>query len=241
MIETSGAKMMYLIKRKPTTSREELVAHWFANHMPGVIQSQKNAADGGRMHATRYLATLFQPRRQGDHPWDGVAQLWFPRPLPKPASGFGGKPRDTFQQKALPYMPWATREYVVIDGSQHLSTAPLTLNAPYPATRSGFWKVTYLVAAKQGADVDAFLRHWRDMHIPNVEATMKRVGGFRYVVSHSFAPADEPYAGMAELYFHDERAAEHWREVIEPDGMELWMDGERSLALGADTEMVGIP
>ena len=25
---TPGAKMLYLIKRKPTTSREELVAHW---------------------------------------------------------------------------------------------------------------------------------------------------------------------------------------------------------------------
>ena len=33
MDRTPGAKMMYLIKRKPETSREELVAHWFANHM----------------------------------------------------------------------------------------------------------------------------------------------------------------------------------------------------------------
>ena len=241
MIETSGAKMMYLIKRKPTTSREELVAHWFANHMPGVIQSQRNAAAGGRMHATRYFATLFQPRPQGDHPWDGVAQLWFPRPLPKPAGAFGGEPRDTFQQKALPYLPWATREYVVIDGAEHLSTEPLTLNAPYPATRSGFLKITYLVAAQEGADLDAFLRHWLDIHVPNVEATMKRVGGFRYVVSHSIAPREEPYAGMAEIYFHHEGDWQRWREVIEADGMERWMDGERTLALRSDTEMVGIP
>ena len=71
---------MYLIKRKPTTSREELVAHWFANHMPAVIQSQQDAAERGRMHASRYLATLFQPGPQGDHPWDGVAQLWVDSP-----------------------------------------------------------------------------------------------------------------------------------------------------------------
>ena len=35
--ETPGAKMMYLIKRQATTTREELIAHWFANHMPAVI------------------------------------------------------------------------------------------------------------------------------------------------------------------------------------------------------------
>ena len=44
---TPGAKMLYLIKRRPTTSREELVAHWFANHMPAVIQGQKDQAGKG--------------------------------------------------------------------------------------------------------------------------------------------------------------------------------------------------
>ena len=34
---TDGARMVYLIKRKTETTREELIAHWFANHMPGVI------------------------------------------------------------------------------------------------------------------------------------------------------------------------------------------------------------
>ena len=241
MNQTPGAKMMYLIKRKPTTSREELVAHWFANHMPGVIQSQEDAAGQGRPHATRYFATLFHAHAQGVHPWDGVAQLWWPRPLPRPAAGFGEPPRDTFQQKVEPYMPWATREYVVIDGGEHLATAPLTLNAPYPMTRSGFVKVTYLVAAVPGTDFDAFFRHWLDIHVPNVAATVQRAAGFRYVVSHSVEPAEEPYAGMAELYFHDVEGLARWRALIEPDGMERWMDGARTLVLRSDTEMVGIP
>ena len=34
---TDGAKMMFLIRRKPETSREELLVHWFKNHMPEVI------------------------------------------------------------------------------------------------------------------------------------------------------------------------------------------------------------
>ena len=59
-IPTPGAKMMYLIRRRPTTSREELVAHWYANHMPLVIAAQKRQADAGKLHATRYIV------RQGD-------------------------------------------------------------------------------------------------------------------------------------------------------------------------------
>ncbi|MYF31126.1 MAG: EthD domain-containing protein [Gammaproteobacteria bacterium] len=241
MDQTPGAKMMYLIKRKPGTSREELVAHWFANHMPAVIQSQKDGAQRGRPHARRYFATLYDANSAGVHPWDGVAQLWWPRPLPKPETGFGAEPRDTFQQKAEPYMPWATREYVVIDGSEHLDTDPLTLNAPYPMTRSGFHKVTYLVAAKPDTDYGEFFAHWLDIHVPNVKATMEAVGGFRYVVSHSIDPANEPYAGMAELYYHDSEDSVRWRETIEADGMEKWIDGERMLILSAQTEMVGIP
>ena len=241
MDQTPGAKMMYLIKRKPETSREELVAHWFANHMPAVIQSQQDGARRGRPHARRYFATLYDANSAGVHPWDGVAQLWWPRPLPKPSTGFGAEPRDTFQQKAAPYMPWATTEYVVIDGSEHLDTAPLTLNAPYPMTRSGFHKVTYLVAAKPDTDYDEFFAHWLDIHVPNVKATMEAVGGFRYVVSHSIDPANEPYAGMAELYYHDPEDSIRWRETIEADGMEKWIDGDRMLILSSQTEMVGIP
>ena len=241
MDRTPGAKMMYLIKRKPETSREELVAHWFANHMPGVIQSQKDGAERGRPHARRYLATLYDANSSGEHPWDGVAQLWWPRPLPKPKTGFGAQPRDTFQQKAEPYMPWATTEYVVIDGSEHLDTAPLTLNAPYPMTRSGFHKVTYLVAARPDTDYDEFFAHWLNIHVPNVKATMEAVGGFRYVVSHSIDPINEPYAGMAELYYHDPKDSVRWRETIEADGMEKWIDSTRMLILSARTEMVGIP
>ena len=241
MEQTPGAKMMYLIRRKAATSREELVAHWFANHMPAVIASQEAGAAKGRLHASRYIATLFDADRDGRHPWDGVAQLWWPRPLPKPRTGFGSEPRDTFQQKAEPYLPWATREHVVLDGGEHLSTAPLTLNAPYPMTRSGFLKVSYLVAAKPEADFEALFKHWLGVHVPNVRAAMEAAGGFRYVVSHSIVPQEEAYAGMAELYFHDEAGWRAYRRHIKADGIEAWIDNERTLVLRAQTEMVGIP
>ncbi len=240
-VATAGAKMMYLIRRKPTTSREELVAHWFANHMPIVIANQKKHASQNRPHARRYLATLFQATPDGAHPWDGVAQLWWDRAFPKPATPFGTTPTDTFQQKAEPYMPWATREYVVVDGGDTLSSAPLTLNAPYPSTRSGFCKITYLVATQPDTDFDALFAHWLNVHVPNITQTLAEVGGLRYVISHSIDPQHEPYAGMAEIYFPNDAAWLRFGQTLKSDGIERWLDLSGTLILKSDTEMVGIP
>lgn len=237
-LETPGAKMMYLIKRKPTTTREELIAHWFANHMPAVIDRSKQSRASGKLHAERYIATLFDPKPDKPHEWDGVAQLWYERALPRPQSAHGEEPTDTFQEKAEPYLPWATREYVVMDGSLPLN--PPTLNPPFPCTRSGFFKVTFLVSLKQGADCGDLFDYWLDDHVPNVRRTMEAVGGFRYVVSHSLEPETERYAGMAELYFPDASGWAGYREHIRPDDMKQWVDYDATLVFNSGTEMVGI-
>ena len=238
---TPGAKMMYLIKRKPTATREELLVHWFANHMPLVIKSQRDAAAAGRPSARRYIASLFDANAQGEHPWDGVAQLWFDRALPKPKTPTGTTPRDSFQQRVQPYVGWATTEYVVIDGAEHLPVEPLTLNAPFPCTRSGFFKMTFLVKANPKADVDELFSHWLNVHVPNVSDVMRRVGGLRYVVSHSIDPQNEHFAGMAELYFSAASGWKHYRETVQADGMERMVDANGTLALRSRTEMIGIP
>jgi hypothetical protein len=238
---TPGAKMLYLIKRKSTTSREELVAHWFANHMPQVLQRQKDLAVQGMPHARRYIVTLYDPTEKLERPWDGMAQLWWDKPLPRPEVALGTTPSDTFQQVVEPYFPWASTEYVVIDGSENLKVEPLTLNAPFPCTRSGFYKVNFHVKAKEGADFDRFYSHWLNTHIPNVRSVMEEVGGFRYVVNHSIDPQTEPYAGLAELYFHDETAWKKYRETIKPDGMDEWVDRDNTLVLIGRTEMIGLP
>ncbi len=233
---TPGAKMMYLIKRKATTTREELIAHWFANHMPDVIARAEQAAAAGKLHAEHYVATLFNPKHSKSQTWDGVAQLWYGKPLPRPYSAHGMEPTDTFQEKAEPYMPWATREYVVMDGALPLN--PPTLNPPFPCTRSGFFKVTFLVGIKQGGDHGALFDHWLDVHVPNVTRTMEAVGGFRYVISHGLEPEGDSYAGMAELYFPDASGWDRYREQIKPDGMQhLIVDPE---VFYSGTEMVGI-
>ena len=238
---TEGCKMQYLIRRRHGTSREELVAHWFANHMPLVIAAMQNQEARGKLHATRYTATLFDADSTGEHPWDGVAQLWWPRPLPRPETAHGVEPTDTFQQKAEPYVPWPTTEYVVLDDRNGLAVHPLTLNAPLPTTRSGFCKITFLVKARPGTNYQAFFDHWLNVHVPNVRNVMETVGGFRYVVSHSLEPEQEPYAGMAELYFDNVDGWRRYKQTITADGMEEWAQDEGTLVLRAQTEMIGIP
>ena len=238
---TPGAKMMYLIRRKPTTSRDELVAHWFANHMPLVIKAQETQAAQGRRHATRYLATLFDADKDGSWAWDGVAQLWWDRELRPPSEPHATMPTDTFQQKAEPYVSWATTEYVVIDGSDRLAVVPNTLNAPFPCTRTGFAKITVLTAALPGTDFEALFAHWLGVHAPNAREVIERVGGYRYVVSHSLHPETEPFAGMAELYFADFTGWRRYLETVKPDGMERWVDSTQTVVLRGRTEMIGIP
>lgn len=236
-------KSQFLIKRKSATSREELVAHWYANHMPHVIQAQPRAKERGYPYALKYLVTLFDASRDGEYTWDGVAQLWFNAPLAQVEVPIGTEPRDTFQQKVEPYEPWATREYVVMDGAENLSVEPLTLNDPYPSTRSGFYKISFLVGAssvsKGKEEAEPFFDHWLKVHVPNARSVMQQVGGFRYIVSHSLDPLQAPYVGMAELYFPNHGNWLEFIKALKPDGMEKWVDS--SLVLGAVTEMIGIP
>lgn len=235
MQAVDGAKMMYLIRRRTGVTRDALVANWFANHMPQVIGAMHAAREAGRPHASRYIATLFD----GDGSWDGVAQLWWPMALPRPAAPHGEPPTDTFQQLAEPYVPWVTREYVVIDGE--VPTSPNTLNAPYPCTRGGFLKVTFFVKAKPDTDYEAFYGHWLTVHADNVSSVMRQVGGFRYAISHSLEPQAESYDGMAELYFADAAGWDRYRALIEDDGMSRWVERSGVEIRTTTTEMVGIP
>ena len=241
---TPGAKMIFMIRRREDASRDEMIAHWYKNHMPGVIEAQEAAIAAGRRPARKYLVTLFNGE-QGEYTarptYDGMAQLWFDKPLPKPDGPMFTEPRDTFDQKVEPFVPWATTEHVVIDGSDDLPVVPLTLNEPFPTTRSNLYKVTFLVKAKAGVDWSEFFGVWLEAHAPNVRETMNKIGGLRYVVSHSMNPDDEPYAGMAELYFSDPSGWERYGETITPDAFGPMVDRESLTWFGSDTQLIGIP
>ncbi len=236
---TPGAKMNYLIRRRPTATRDELVANWFALHMPNVIAGQQERAARGELHAWRYIATLFDPMADGSQPWDGVAQLWWDQALPQPAAPHGTEPADMFQHKAEPYSPWATVEHVVLDGA--LPVTPNSIGAPLPTTRTGMVKLVALVAAKDGVDVAAMHRTWLEVHAPNVVTTLRAVGARRYVVNLSIDPAAAPFAGMAELWFDDLEGLRRFEREVAPDPFGDLVDPARSLRFRARTEMIGIP
>ncbi|GIS97224.1 MAG: hypothetical protein CM1200mP24_05080 [Gammaproteobacteria bacterium] len=110
--------------------------------------------------------------------------------------------------------PWATQEYQVMGGQQFLPSEPNLKNSAYPTTRSGFLKGDVFCQGKANTDYTAFMKHWLEIHVPNVKETMLQVDGFRYVVSHSLEPRTENYAGMAELYFQKPRGVGRIRRVI---------------------------
>lgn len=231
--------MQFLIRRRPGATRDELVANWFANHMPAVIARQRKIAERSGAPDTRYIATLYNPVPSGEQVWDGVAQIWEQAPYPRETTPHGTEPRDTFQQKAMPYVGWPTTEYVVVDGE--LPLTPNDLNEPFPYTRSGFLKVTTILTAKADADLAALKAHWLDVHAPNVASVMKQVGASRYVVSMSEEPEVDPYIGMAELYFPGKDELRDYLERYESDGIEEHFDTDSRLVFRSTTEMVGIP
>ena len=245
---TPGVKLNYLIKRRATTSREELIAHWFANHMPAVIERNAQSQAAGLPFAKHYVATLYdeqpdgaldQSGGDGGRPvWDGCAQLWFGEPPPWPKQASGVVPTDTFQEKVEPYGPWATQEYVAVDGALPLELP--TLNPPFPCTRSGFVKQVSLVPLRAGVSMEALVDHWLDVHLPNVVETLQKVGGFRYVVNLSTDMERAPYAGMPELYFPDLTAQQAFWQEIKPDGFGEYADADRTVRFRCGTEMVGV-
>lgn len=238
---TPGAKMLYLIRRRPGVTREELVVHWFARHMPPVIESQLKAAAAGKFHAWRYIATLFDADSGGLCPWDGIAALSFAAALPTAGVSHGEPPMDSFQERAMPYHPWATREYVMMDVGDALAARPSTLGTPFPCTRTGFHKLTFLVKARPGVDFKAMHEIWLDAHAPRITTQMQRFDGLRYALNLSIEPEVAPFAGMAELWFRTEAAARGYLAARQTDELQRFVSSEASLMLSSVTEMIGIP
>jgi hypothetical protein len=62
-----------------------------------------------------------------------------------------------------------------MDGALPLN--PQTLNPPFPCTRSGFFKVTFLLPLRPGAERDELFDHWLDVHVPTYAKQWKQWAG----------------------------------------------------------------
>lgn len=234
MQSSSGVKMLFPVRRKQETSRSEFIAFWFAHHMPVTI-----AAMAGRGRG--YIGTVFDSDPDTRSAWDGIAQMFLSKRLNNPPAGFGAEPVDSFHERIEPYFGWPTREFVVVPGSGELPVRPLTLSVPYPTSRSGFFKVVTFFPRVAGASQEALQSRWLDKRAPAIAEALQLAGGFRYTVSISMEPNAAPYAGMEELYFHDESA---WRRFEQADPPNEALDEgtpEERQQFFSDTEFIGIP
>ena len=68
---------------------------------------------------------------------------------------------------------------------------------------------------------------------------MGKIGGFRYVVSHSLEPDTSPTRGWPSS-ISNEKGWDDYRAVFEPDGFGDLIDPEATLRFHSGTEMVGI-
>ena len=108
-------------------------------------------------------------------------------------------------------------------------------------SKSAFLHRHCLVKCRPDVSFDALYKHWLEAHVPNVQAVIEKVGGFRYVVSHSIYPEQAPYAGMAELYFHQPSDFDKYQQLITSDGIENFIALNGVSVFRGNTEMVGIP
>lgn len=237
---TPGTKATYLIRRRPETTRDQLVAHWFSHHMPAVVAGQTGAREKGRMHAFRYMASLFDPSEDGSTPWDGMAQLWWTDTPPRPSEPFGTVPADSFQERAETYVPWLMREYVIVDDDGRLPIPALTLNPAFPTTRSGFTKRVIFVKAREGVSHEQITEQWLTVHAPNIASSFAAAGGIRYVVDISTEPEVDGWNGMAELWFDSPEGWDRLAGSVAPDGFHRYADVVSAEHFVARTEMIGI-
>jgi hypothetical protein len=234
ILPSPDIKMIFPVRRKSNTTHEELLAYWFAHHMPGTIALMGDVGRG-------YIGTPFKAAEDGSHLWDGIAQMFLAEPLATPPEGFGAKPKDSFHEHVQPYFGWATREYIFLQGDELLPVTPLTLNAPFPTSRSGFFKVTRFVEANNDIDDTSLHNCWLQEHAPNVVDAMSTVGGFRYVVGLSLETQHAPYLGMEELYFPDSSAWQRFLKIFQTNNTPEWIVDEGVWTFYADTEFVAIP
>ena len=189
-----------------------------------------------------YIGTVFKPQ-QGDAPrWDGMAQMFLDAPLPNPPEGFGAKPVDSFHERAVePYFGLATREYVLLDGSEQLPVRPLTLGGPFPTSRSGFYKVIAFYPSRPDMDDEQEHNRWLSQQAERTVRAMQRAHGFRYVLSLAMDPAAEPYACIEELYFPDRSAWQRFIASVRAEGGAYSALQSTAQVFFADTEFVAIP
>ena len=183
-------KIVAFLKRKPGMSVEDFLAYWRTTHA-GIVMKMPNIRRYVQSH------TLLSGYRKGEPAYDGVAELWF---------------ENTDAMRAL--APTAEYAAVMADENNFLDPARrgsiitdehVIKNGAIP---SNAVKNIEFVTHKPGMSIEAFQKHWREIHGP-LGASIPVVQ--RYVQSHTrlsiYKSGKTPaYDGVAITWFDDTQA-----------------------------------
>jgi hypothetical protein len=187
------------VKRRRGVPHDELVAAWREEHVPNVVRD---------LDPDHYAVSFF--RQRDDTAFDGMAILAWDdeargRQLARPATPLQACYDDALTARAAsPAVVFeATLEHVASDGPR------------------GPFKSVAWVTKLPGVPMDELVRHWVDVHAPNVTRAAAGVGGFRYVISVGEGlPDDAPYHGIAEFHYESVDAWKAHGRELQPDGFE---------------------
>ena len=183
-------KMVAFFKRKPELSVEAFHAYWSTTHAGIVVKMP-----GIRRYVQSH--TLLSGYRKGEPAYDGAAEVWFD---------------DTQAMRALVQAP----EYAAVRADEpnfiDLSTMGSIITEEHvikdgPIPVNGVKNMEF-VTHKPGMSIDAFQKHWREVHGP-LGAAIPVVR--RYVQSHTrrsiYDSGKTPmYDGVAITWFDDTQA-----------------------------------
>lgn len=183
-------KAVSFFKRKPGMSVEAFQAYWRTTHAELVVK-----LPGVRRYVQSH--TRVSGYRKGEPVYDGIAELWFD---------------DTQAMRALVGLP----EYAAVQADEARFIDPSTMGLIIteehvikdgPAPPGGAKNVEF-VRRKPGMAIDAFQRHWRQVHGP-LGAAIPMVR--RYVQSPTRRSIYErgrtpDYDGVALTWFDDTQA-----------------------------------
>ena len=203
MSTAPALKTFTLARRAEGVDHGRLVEHWQGVHAPGVVEHMR--PDG-------YTLTFFDPRG-GKTPYDGMAELRFTDPARGRSVTGADTPAEVvgdgwLDQVAQPLAWLRVAEHVVVAGP---SGTPATAEE-----RAAAFKLTFLLSAAEGVDLDELRRHWLDIHVPNYASNFVASGGVRYVVNIAERTSNTDLVGLAEISYRSREAAES--HVVPDDG-----------------------
>jgi len=150
-------KLICFVKRNPALSVDEFHRHWREDHARVIVDTPDFAE-----HIVRYEQNHRLPRdydRPDDPDFDGVAIQWFD----SPAAFLAMISSDGYRDRVAP------DEAALLDGDGLAWMLTETEEAviPGPEARGGeLCKVHTLIRRRSDLTIDAFHRHWREVHGP---------------------------------------------------------------------------